>query len=77
MSLPSFKKIQNYYLLPFVASLTLLFLLLPPIQTWFQSEVPNIPFRLLIQALIIFVVVYIVERLLYLYSFRIDTIGKF
>lgn len=57
-------KIINFLLICTTAAVLFLLLSLPSVDHWMSCSIPNFYYRLLIKALIIFVVMYILDRIL-------------
>lgn len=54
------------------ATLVFIFLQLPPVEAWLERYIPNFEYRLISKALLFFVIVYLLDRLIVFVRDEID-----
>ena len=57
-------KVIYYWMLPILTMIFFIILSLPSVDAFFAVEIPNFYYRLYVKALILFVIVYILDRLI-------------
>jgi hypothetical protein len=55
---------KRVFLYPGIATVIFMVFLISPVATWFEQHIPHPCYRVVVEALIFFTVIYIVERCL-------------
>lgn len=62
----------EFFSLAIMATLVYIFLQLPPVEAWFERYIPDFEYRLISKAILFFVIVYILDRLVVFIRNEID-----